>query len=40
MVLGMKYILFLFLCGFGWACNKSGIGPGLDSISPHSMSRS
>ena len=39
-VLGIKYILHLFLCGFGWVCNKFGIGPGLDSMSPHSISMS
>ena len=36
---GIKYILFLFLCGDGWVCNKFGMGPGLDSMSPHFKSR-
>ena len=37
---GIKYILHLFLCVGGWACNKLGMGPGLVSMSPHSISRS
>jgi len=33
-VQGMKYILYLFLCGDGCVLSISGIGPGLVSISP------
>ena len=36
---GMKYILFLFLCGVGCACSISGMGPGLVSMSPLRRSR-
>ena len=35
----IKYILHLFLCGFGCFCSKFGMGPGLDSMSPLSISR-
>ena len=31
---GIKYILFLFLCGAGCVCSMSGMGPGLVSMSP------
>jgi hypothetical protein len=34
-VFGMKYILALFLCVAGCVCRMLGIGPGLDSMSPH-----
>ena len=38
-VLGMKYILHLFLCAAGCVFSKLGIGPGFVSMSPHSISR-
>ena len=34
-VFGMKYILALLLCIAGCVCSMLGIGPGLDSMSPH-----
>ena len=34
-VLGMKYMLALLLCVVGCECRILGIGPGLDSMSPH-----
>ena len=36
---GIKYILHLFLCGFGCFCSRFGMGPGLGSMSPLSISR-
>lgn len=39
-VLGIKYILLLFLCDGGCVLSMSGIGPGFVSMSPHSSSRS
>ncbi len=35
----IKYILLLFLCGFGCFCSKFGMGPGLGSMSSLSISR-
>jgi len=34
-VFGMKYMLALFLCVAGCVYRMLGIGPGLDSMSPH-----
>ena len=39
-VQGMKYILHLILWGFGCFCSRFGIGPGLGSMSPLSISNS
>ena len=39
-VLGMKYVLALFLCVAGCVRKMSGIGPGLGSMSPHCSSAS
>ena len=36
---GIKYNLHLFLCVFGCFCRRFGIGPGLGSMSPLSISR-
>ena len=39
-VLGIKYVLALFLCVVGCVRRMLGIGPGLGSISPHCNSAS
>ena len=39
-VQGMKYVLFLLLCGGGCVLSMSGIGPGLVSMSPPKRRRS
>ena len=38
-VQGIKYVLFLFLCGGGCVLSMFGIGPGLVSMSPQRSSR-
>ena len=38
-VLGMKYILDLNLCGGGCVWSRFGMGPGFASMSPHNISR-
>ena len=39
-VQGIKYVLFLLLCGGGCVLSMSGIGPGLVSMSPPKRRRS